>query len=107
MDISDFKKNTYDGLHMACLGGVWMTVVNGFLGMRHYIDGLHFNPQIPSAWNSYCLKLIYRGARMEVKVNHEEATFTLLSGESLSFKIKETDVTLSADNKSFVSQIAF
>lgn len=102
MDISDFKKNTYGGIHMACLGGVWMTVVNGYLGMRHYEDGLHFNPQIPSEWTSYCLKLAYRGARMEVKVNHEKAMFTLISGENLSFKIGEENVTLNAENRSFV-----
>ncbi len=105
MDISDFKKNTHEGLHMACLGGVWMTVANGFLGMRHYIDGLHFEPKIPSEWNSYCLKLIYRGARMEVKVDHQNATFTLLSGEELSFSVGETTVTLDASNKSFTEQL--
>lgn len=101
MDVSDFKKNTYGGLHMACLGGVWMIVVNGFLGMRHYEDGLHFNPQIPSAWKSYCLQIAYQGARMEVKVNQEKTEFTLISGEKLSFMVGEKQVTLSAENKSF------
>lgn len=94
MDVSDFKKNTHGGLHMACLGGVWMSIVNGFLGMRHYEDGLHFNPQIPSAWESYQLKICYRGATMNVKVNQENAVFTLVSGKEMSFKIKNDEVLL-------------
>ncbi len=40
MDIGDFKKNTSGGIHIACHGGVWMAVVNGFMGMRLYQDGL-------------------------------------------------------------------
>lgn len=106
MDISDFKKNTYGGIHMACLGGVWMTVVNGYLGMRHYEDGLHFNPHIPSEWTSYCLKLAYRGARMEVKVEHGKAMFNLISGEQFSFKIGEENITLNAENKSFAIDLS-
>ena len=97
MDISDFKKNTYGGIHMACLGGVWMSVVNGYLGMRHFEDGLHFNPHIPAEWNSYTLKLAYQGARMEVKVNQEKAEFTLVSGKEISFRLGEENITLNAE----------
>lgn len=32
MDLCDFKHNTAGGLHLACLGGVWMAVANGFFG---------------------------------------------------------------------------
>ena len=98
MDISDFKKNTYGGIHMACLGGVWMSVANGYLGMRHFEDGLHFNPNIPKEWNSYTLRLAYQGAKMEVKVEQEKAVFTLVSGDSFSFKLKNKLVTLNEEN---------
>jgi len=30
MDLNDFKNNTSGGMHSACLGGCWMTIVNGF-----------------------------------------------------------------------------
>lgn len=94
MDISDFKHNTDGGVHIACMGGVWMTVVNGFLGMRHYVDGLLFNPHMPEAWKSYTCRLAYRGALMEITVNAAGATFTLLDGESLSFRTDDEKVTL-------------
>lgn len=101
MDISDFKHNTADGLHMACLGGVWMTVANGFLGLRHYKDGVLFDPHIPAEWKSYKLKFAYQGAVIEVSVSHQEAAFLLISGERMSFKVGETEVTLENDKKEY------
>ena len=101
MDIDDFKHNTADGLHMACLGGVWMTAVNGFLGMRHYKDGVLFQPHIPAAWESYQLKFAYRNAVMEICVNHEKTVFALIQGNSVSFKVGETEVRLDTGNRTY------
>ncbi len=105
MDISDFKHNTADGLHLACLGGVWMCVVNGFMGMRHYETGLLFNPHKPAAWKSYSCRFAYRNALMEIKVEGDTATFTLIEGESLSFATDEQNVTLSASAPTFTCKV--
>lgn len=95
MDIGDFKHNTNDGLHVACLGGVWMSVVNGYLGMRHYEDGISFAPQIPEAWEEYQCHIAYRGALMRVTVNHENARFELKEGKELKFSLGGQERTLS------------
>ena len=105
MDISDFKHNTADGLHLACLGGVWMTVVNGFLGMRHYPDGVLFNPHMPAAWKSYSTRFTYRGATMEITVDKNGATFTLVAGNELSFATDDAKVTLTPANPTFTCNI--
>ncbi len=96
MDISDFKHNTSGGLHLACLGGVWMSVVNGYLGMRHYKDGILFNPHIPAEWKGYRTKFAYRGALLEICVTHEKAVFTLISGDSMQFRVGDKKVRLDA-----------
>ena len=103
MDIKDFKHNTANGLHMACLGSVWMSVVNGFLGMRHYNNGILFNPHIPEAWDSYECRIIFKNSRINIKVEKQRSTFTLISGNSFSFKIDGRDVMLTAENAEFVS----
>lgn len=105
MDISDFKHNTADGLHLACLGGVWMTVVNGFLGMRHYTDGLLFNPHIPTEWTSYKCRIAYRDALMEVKVEREKAIFALVSGEKISFRTDDEVVILTKSSPVFTCKV--
>lgn len=103
MDIKDFKHNTANGLHMACLGSVWMSVVNGFLGMRHYNNGLLFNPHIPSAWDSYECRIIYKNSRINVKVEKQKTTFTLISGNRFTFNIDGKEIMLTAENTEFVS----
>ncbi len=94
MDISDFKYNTYGGIHLACLGGVWMSVVNGFFGMRDYEKELLFNPSIPAAWDSCEVKVFYRGSRIAIKATHDKVTYTLVEGGKIMFKSGDTQVVL-------------
>ena len=98
MDIGDFKKNTTGGIHIACHGGVWMTVVNGFLGMRLYEDGLHFNPKIPVQWKGCSFRFVYNGAIIEIRADQQSTLFTLISGEKIQFEAFGKKVLLSAEN---------
>lgn len=94
MDIGDFKKNTSYGLHMACLGGVWMSVIHGFLGMRHYTDGLHFNPQIPTSWKTYQCRIKYKDACVEINVDKQKTEFKLVSVKEIYFWVNDKYITL-------------
>lgn len=101
MDIGDFKKNTTGGVHIACHGGVWMTVVNGFLGMRLYENGLHFVPKIPEQWKSCSFRFAYKGAVLEICAGHKNTLFTLISGDKIQFTVSGKQVVLSAERKEF------
>ena len=83
MDLNDFKNNTKNGVHSACLGGCWMTVVNGFAGMRDYPGELIFNPVLPASWESYSFKISYKGRKLNVKVDGSGVEYKLLEGEAL------------------------
>ena len=87
MDINDFKNNTGGGVHSACLGGCWMTVVNGFAGMRDYPEGLEFNPVLPDAWTRYSFPLVYKGSRIRVTVDADGARIELIDGDPLNLKL--------------------
>lgn len=99
MDIDDFKRNTTGGLHMACLGGVWMSVVNGFMGMRLYDDGLHFAPKLPAAWTGCELDICCEDARIHICAEREYTEFTLIDGASAEFTVYGRRVCLSEKNK--------
>ena len=88
-------------MHSACLGGCWMTVVNGFGGMRDYPDGLVFNPVLPDAWDSYSFSIVYKGVRISVEVSSTEIKYTLLKGEKISFTSRGETVSLSKENREF------
>lgn len=94
MDIGDFKKNTHGGIHIACHGGVWMSVVNGFLGMRLYTEGLEFNPNIPEIWTKCRTKFAYKGAVVDIIAEQNKTTYKLVSGEKMMFKANGKSVEL-------------
>lgn len=99
MDINDFKLNTYGGIHIACSGGVWMSVVNGFLGMRHFKDGIHFSPSVPYAWEEYSTNISYKGSVINICVNKKSATFELVSGEKAEFYVNGKKLLLNSKNR--------
>ena len=99
MDIDDYKKNTDGGLHMACLGSVWMTVVNGFLGMRDYESGLEFNVHIPNEWNGCKCKILYKGNIIAINADKEKTVFTLVTGNRVEFKANGISVMLNNNER--------
>lgn len=99
MDIGDFKRNTVGGLHMACLGGVWMTIANGYMGMRLYEDGLHFAPRLPKDWDSCTLNICYDGSVINIHIKKESTVFTITSGDIVKFKVNGREICLDRDNK--------
>jgi alpha,alpha-trehalose phosphorylase len=52
MDIDNTLSNTHHGLHVANLGGTYLTIVSGFLGLRTN-DGLSIRPYLPTSWPGY------------------------------------------------------
>lgn len=99
MDYNDFRGNTKGGIHFACAGGTWMALVNGFGGMRDYASGLVLNPQIPSEWESYKFRFVYKGRLLEVSVKKQHATVKLLKGNSLSFILAGKRTELSEEGQ--------
>ena len=94
MDLSDFKKNASAGMHMACLGGTWMTVLNGFLGMRDYNDKLIFEPNLPEAWTSCEADFMYKGSAMKVRATKSATEFVLINGAPVELECRGRKYTL-------------
>lgn len=83
MDLDNTHGNTKDGIHAANMAGTWMSLVNGFAGMRVDDDLLSFQPYLPDGWEEYSFKIIYRKRLIEITVNSNGATYKLLEGECL------------------------
>src|SRR5699024_3455467 len=50
-DLTDLQGNSADGLHVANLGGSWLTVVFGFCGVEVKNGTLFLHNNLPKAWN--------------------------------------------------------
>ncbi|MCK9525090.1 MAG: glycoside hydrolase family 65 protein, partial [Limnochordia bacterium] len=95
LDLDDYNRNAWQGLHTACMASSWMGVVNGFAGMRTFDGNLSFQPFLPEKWQSYSFKVKFRGAQLHVRVRSDHTSYTLLKGEGCSFFHWSQPVTLS------------
>jgi alpha,alpha-trehalose phosphorylase len=80
MDLDDLEHNTRDGVHIASLAGTWLAAVAGFGGMRDHDGELSFAPRLPAALTRLRFRLLFRGCRLLVDVEHSQASYTLLEG---------------------------
>lgn len=96
MDLDDVNRNVKDGLHTAAMAGSWMSIVNGFGGMRLREGLLSFNPTLPSQWDSYRFKITSHGGLLDIFVSRTAVVYTLLEGEEIEIMHRGTLVQLSA-----------
>lgn len=83
LDLDDTHGNTKDGLHMANMGGTWMAIIFGFMGLRIKEKGLYFSPRLPKQWSSLDFRLRYRENLIHVAVNENDVNYKLEEGEKL------------------------
>lgn len=69
IDLGQNKKSSDQGIHAASLGGVWKSIVFGFLGVRPFNGELHIHPQLPKQWKELQVPLEWRGRQLRISVN--------------------------------------
>ncbi len=70
LDLDDYNREVHEGLHVTSMAGSWLSVVEGFGGVRVGKDGrLDVSPRLPEHWNALAFKLDYRGARLAFRVS--------------------------------------
>lgn len=87
LDLDDYNKEVKEGLHITSMAGTWMSIVEGFGGLRIHNDKLSFNPRIPKQWKSYSFKLNFRHRILKVTVSHESTSFLLDGKEEMSLRV--------------------
>ncbi|QQE76864.1 beta-phosphoglucomutase [Alicyclobacillus sp. SO9] len=84
MDLDDYNGNVKDGIHSASMAGAWLSIVQGFAGMREYGGKLMFRPVIPEQWRQYQFKVSFAGRLLRVSVTPKDTTYALESGDTLT-----------------------
>ncbi len=99
LDLDDYNQEVHEGLHITSMAGTWLSIVQGFGGMRNFDNRLSFNPQIPSQWESYSFKINYRGNTLKVYKNHKTCEFINESDNPIDIYINNKKITLSQQMK--------
>ncbi len=87
LDLDDYNKEVEEGLHITSMAGTWMSVVEGFGGMRIRDDKLCFDPRIPKEWDSYSFKINFRNRIIKVNVSKEGSSFELEGKDEMSIRV--------------------
>ncbi|SDS21662.1 glycoside hydrolase family 65 protein [Christiangramia echinicola] len=89
LDLDDYNKEVEEGCHITSMAGTWMSIVEGFGGMRVENDMLSFKPQIPEQWNAYSFKVNFRDRILKVDVSSEKTEFSLEGNKSLEILVND------------------
>jgi maltose phosphorylase len=102
LDIDDYNNDTEDGCHITSMAGTWMSVVEGFGGMRVRDGVLSFNPLLPHQWEAFSFQVGFRGALLNVRVNGDGVSIKNTSDQNIAVKIYDARHTINAGSEALI-----
>ena len=84
LDLDDYNHEVHEGLHITSMAGTWLSVVEGFAGVRANEKDLHFKPIVPQQWQSYCFNIVYKNQRVKFDIKKESSVLTNYGDQAIS-----------------------
>ncbi len=97
LDLDDYNKEVEEGCHITSMAGTWMSIVEGFAGMRVKNDSLHFEPKIPKEWDGYSFKINFRNQILKVVIDQKETKFSLEGNSGITVFVNKKPVFVAAN----------
>jgi len=98
LDLDDYNCEVEEGLHITSMAGTWMSIVEGFGGMRIKKEMLSFEPRIPNQWEAYSFKVNFRNQVVKVIVSQSNTKFELEGNTELQILVNDKVVTISPNS---------
>nr|WP_298994502.1 glycoside hydrolase family 65 protein [uncultured Polaribacter sp.] len=98
LDLDDYNHEVEEGLHITSMAGTWMSIVEGFGGMRIKNNMLSFAPKIPKQWKSYSFKVNFRSQIIKVSVSHKGTYFEVESNSDINILVNGEITKVSPNN---------
>ena len=98
LDLDDYNKEVEEGCHITSMAGTWMSIVEGFGGMRVKDNTLHFEPRIPKEWEGYSFKINFRNQIVQVSVSHKGTSFLLEGTTEINVVVNGKTVVVKPTN---------
>ncbi|CAJ2233629.1 glycoside hydrolase family 65 protein [Companilactobacillus paralimentarius] len=93
-DLIDLQGNTKDGLHIANLGGSWVTIVEGFGGIQVKNNMLYIQNNLPKKWNGMTIRIKYNGSLLNIEYAQNNIHVEMLSGSPINMVINGIKSTI-------------
>jgi maltose phosphorylase len=98
LDLDDYNHEVKEGLHITSMAGTWISIVEGFGGMRVRNGRLVFTPLIPEQWKSFSFKVWFRDNLLKVEVSSAAITIINEEGPSLAIEVLGLDYKIASNS---------
>ncbi len=105
LDLDNINNDTDDGLHITSMGGTWMSIVEGFAGLRIEDNQLSFHPTIPDNWAYFEFTILFRGTKLEIRIEPKMIQIKNHSNTSINLLINTLKNQLSSKSETIISLI--
>ena len=105
LDLDNYNNDTKDGCHITSMAGTWMSIVEGFAGMRVKEGKLMLNPFIPNSWSSFSFKVVFRGDLLKVNIKKHQVVITSQGRRHITLSVNgkeyttDSEIVISLENK--------
>ncbi len=97
LDLDDYNKEVEEGCHITSMAGTWMSIVEGFGGMRVKDNTLHFAPKIPKEWQGYSFKINFRNQIVKVTVDQKATQIALEGNTAITVVVNGKEIAVAAN----------
>lgn len=94
LDLDDYNHENDEGLHVTSMAGSWLSVVEGYGGMRVENGMLAFRPVLAEEWRSLSFKIKFRGRVLRIAFRPEGFDAVVESGEPLEIMVNGSKYTV-------------
>ena len=84
LDLDNYNNDTEDGLHITSMAGSYLSIVQGFGGLRIKNQTLYIKPHCPSQWNGYGFQILLQNEPIKIEVSKSGATITNLGQNEIA-----------------------
>ncbi len=96
LDLDDYNHEVEEGLHITSMAGTWMSIVEGFGGMRVIDNKLSFEPKIPKQWDAYSFKINFRNQILKISVSKNDTKFEVEGGSSMDILVNGKEISINS-----------
>jgi len=89
-------------LHITSMAGTWLSIVEGFGGMRIKDNTISLDPIIPGHWKSFSFNVLFRSHTLKINVTEKGIYVTNHCNEPLDILLKSNLISLGAEETKFI-----
>ena len=103
LDLDDYNNDTEDGCHITSMAGTWISIVEGFAGMRIKNGRISFKPYLPEKWESFSFKIRFRDNLLQVRVMKNKTEISNLSSDKINLNVSGNELEVKGFKKQVVN----